>query len=330
MKTTIITQQQIEEVLIMPDVISAVEDAYRLYSLKKVQLAPVISIDVEKHHGELDIKSGYEEDGDIIGVKLASGYWDNPEKFNLPSGLATILLIDGRNGVPLAVMDGGLITDMRTGAAGAVSAKYLARPDSKKVAIIGTGMQAKMQLSALSHVFQFDQVFVWGRNKTKAEKYANEMNEKLSLSISVCDSVEQAVSDADIVVTTTPSKAKLIESQWIKPGTHVICIGTDMQGKQEVDEKLFTRSKIIVDSLAQCTERGELQHSLKKQLITSDDVHAEIGDVLLSNKTGRESEEEITIFDSTGLSIQDITTAKMVLKRIEETKGDSLLHVSLI
>jgi alanine dehydrogenase len=318
MNTTIITEQQIKEVLVMQDVIAAVEDAYRLYSLKKVQLAPVISIDVEKHHGELDIKSGYEEDGDIIGVKLASGYWDNPEKFNLPSGLATILLLDARNGVLLAVMDGGLITDMRTGAAGAVSAKYLARPNSKKVAIIGTGMQAKMQLSALSHVFAFEQVFVWGRNKTKAENYANEMNQNLSLPISVSDSVEQAVSNADIVVTTTPSKEKLIESQWIKPGTHVICIGTDMQGKQEIDELIFTRSKIIVDSLTQCMERGELQHSLKKQMITLEDVHAEIGDIILGNKVGRESEEEITIFDSTGLSIQDITTSKIVLKRIDE------------
>lgn len=319
MKTFIITREEIEAHLSMHSVIEAVEEAYKLFALKKVTLAPVLSIEVEKHNGEVDIKSGYETEEDVIGVKLASGHWDNPDKYGLPSGLATIMLMNGKNGVPLAIMDGGLITDMRTGAAGAVSAKYLARKDAKKVAILGTGMQARMQLNALANLFTLDEVFIWGRNSEKVKKYSNEMKKLIPhITFTTCDTASNCVEHADIIVTTTPSKQPLFTKQAVKPGTHIICIGTDMAGKQEIDVELFRNSKVIVDSLDQCRERGEVQHAIQQRIITEAAVHGEIGEVIIGQKQGRTNQDEITIFDSTGLAIQDITTAKYVLNIIQQ------------
>ncbi|MBA4495787.1 ornithine cyclodeaminase family protein [Paenactinomyces guangxiensis] len=306
--------------LSMESVISAVEEAYSLFSMNKVKLAPVVSIEVENHHGEMDIKSGYDQSSEIIGVKLAVGYWNNPEKYGLPSGLATIVLLDGRNGIPLAIMDGGLITDLRTGAAGAVSAKYLARTNSKKVAVLGTGTQARMQILALSCIFDIGEIRIWGRNKEKVQDYIVEMKEKVKTKLIPSDTPKECVQGADIIITTTPSKSPLIEKSWIDKGSHLICIGTDMPGKQEIDPEIFSGATIVVDSLSQCRERGEIQHALQTGLITEQDIYAEMGDIILGKKPWRNSSEEITIFDSTGLSIQDVSVAKMVLKMAKDRK----------
>lgn len=320
MKTTIITRTEIEKYLTMEMAISAVEESYKLYSQDRVYLPPVLSIDVEKYNGEVDIKSGYEQENEIIGVKVASGYYNNIEKYNLPSGLATILLIDAKNGVPLGVMDGGLITDMRTGAAGAVSSKYLARPDSKKIAILGTGMQARMQLLAVSHVFDLDEVFIWGRNKEKVKTYVTDMKKETDLTFTPCTTPIDCVKNADIIITATANDKPLFNKEDVKSGTHIACIGTDMQGKQEVDAHLFKNNKVVVDSYAQCQEFGEIQHAVKQEVISKTDIYGEIGEIILGKKKGRETEEEITIFDSTGLSIQDITTAKEVLNKAQSDK----------
>lgn len=328
MKTFVISRQDIEAFLTMDMVITAVEDAYALNSQNKVYLPPVLSVDVSKHNGEVDLKSGYEQEDDVIGVKLASGHYSNPENYGLPTGMATILLMNAKNGVPLAVMDGGLITDMRTGAAGGVSAKYLARADSKKVAILGTGMQARMQLLAVSHVFDLDEVFVWGRDDEKVKTYVSEMEQNTQLVMTPCSTASECVKDADIIITTTPSKQPLFSKEDVKPGTHIACIGADMEGKQEIDEHLFEGSKVVVDSLNQCKQLGEVQHALKQGIIREDDIHSEIGDIILGQTKGRESNEEITIFDSTGLSIQDITTAKKVLSYVKSSQ--KALEVDLI
>lgn len=328
MKTFVITRHDIESFLTMDMVIEAVEEAYVLNARNKVHLPPVLSIDVSQHNGEVDIKSGYERVDDIIGVKLASGHYSNPENYGLPTGMATILLVNAKNGMPLAVMDGGLITDMRTGAAGAVSAKYLARPDAKKVAVLGTGMQARMQILAMSRVFSLDEVFVWGRNADKVKTYITDMEKKTDLTFTMCSTPSESVKNADIIVTTTTSEVPLFNKEDVKPGTHIACIGADTEGKQEIDEHLFKGNKVVVDSLEQCRTLGEVQHALKQGLISDEDVHGEIGDIILGKEKGRETEEEVTIFDSTGLSIQDITTAKKVSSHVQAS--ESSLKIDLI
>src|SRR5699024_8112054 len=218
--------------------------------------------------------------------------------------------------------------DMRTGAAGAVSAKYLARPDAKKVAILGTGMQARMQLLAMSRVFSLEKVFVWGRDAEKVKTYITDMEKKTDLTFTACSTPAEVVKIADIIVTTTTSETPLFNKDDVKSGTHIACIGADMEGKQEIDEHLFKGSKVVVDSLEQCRTLGEVQHALKQGLILDADVYGEIGDIILGEKKGRETEEEVTIFDSTGLSIQDMTTAKKVLTHVRASEHS--LKVDLI
>lgn len=329
MKTYIFTAKDIEKLLTMELVIEAVENGYKLYSEKKALVPPIVSMEVEKHHGEVDIKSSVDLEEDITCVKIASGYWSNLKNYGLPTGLGTILLFDARNGALLAVMEGGLITDMRTGAAGAVSAKYLARKDSKTAAIIGTGVIARMQLRALLTVFDLEEVFVWGRNKENLDKYVNDMkSEYPSLSIQKCDTAGECVSQADIVITTTASKGPLFKKEDLKPGTHIACIGADMEGKQEIDENIFSDAKIVVDSIDQCRSKGEIETALIKDIIQESDIYAEIGDIILENKAGRTNDEEITVFDSTGMSVQDIATAKNVYRKLIEE--EDILKVELM
>ncbi|AQQ54810.1 ornithine cyclodeaminase family protein [Planococcus lenghuensis] len=326
-ETLLFTREQIAEVLKMDDVIASVEEAYRLFSQQKVMLPPVLSFEVEKHHGEVDIKTGYDTADDIICVKIASGYANNQRDYGIPNGLATILIMDAKNSTPIAIMDGSLITDMRTGAAGAVSAKYLANPSAKKVAIVGTGVIARWELEALSRVFELEEAFVWGRSSEKVTAYIQEMQTRVGITYTACSDLENCVSQADIVITATSSKEALIQSDWIRPGTHIACIGADMPGKQELDEALFRRAKAFTDSSAQCIERGEVQHAVREGILAESDL-TEIGQVILGNKPGRMSESDITVFDSTGLSVQDITTAKKVVAVLKERGGN--LTVNLI
>ncbi|AOV08002.1 ornithine cyclodeaminase family protein [Sporosarcina ureilytica] len=326
MDTIILMKNQIEKVLEWEDVIGSVEEAYKQFSDEKVILPPVISFEVEKYSGEIDIKSGYDLIDDVVGVKIASGYANNTENYGIPNGLATIILIDVRNGVPFAIMEGGLITDMRTGAAGAVSVKYLANPFSDKVAIIGTGIIARMQLEALSKVIQLKEVFVWGRNDENTKRYIKDMQKKIPLNYTAFTDLEQCVKKADIIITTTSSKEALIQSDWVKPGTHIACIGADMPGKKELDPTLFERATIVVDSIEQCIERGEVQHAINNGIVSEKNLN-EIGEVILGNKQGRKSESDVTIFDSTGLSIQDITTAKKVVAVLKDNKDKVLANL---
>lgn len=324
--TLLFTKEQIADVLEMDDVIASVEEAYRLFSEQKVILPPVLSFEVEKYHGEVDIKSGHDTVDDIVGVKIASGYANNQRDYGIPNGLATILLMNVKNGTPVAIMEGGLITDMRTGAAGAVSAKYLANPSAKKVAIVGTGVIARWELEALFRVFELEEAFIWGRSSEKVAGYIEEMQNRVEITYTACSDLKECVSQADIIITATSSKEALIQSDWVRPGTHIACIGADMPGKQELDEELFRKAKAFTDSNAQCTERGEVQHALQKGILVESDL-TEIGQVLLGNKPGRESESDITVFDSTGLSVQDITTAKKVVAVLKERDGNVSINL---
>lgn len=296
----------------MSDAIKAVETAYKAFAEGRVQMPPVQHLHIEKYRGEVDIKPGFVEDFSLIGTKIASGYYDNP-KLGLPSGVAVIVLMDLETSLPLAVLDGTYITAVRTGAAGAVAASVLARKESKRVGMIGSGTQGRMQVLGLNELFSLEQVKVWDIDENGREKYAVEMRERLGIDVQAVDTVKSAVNDADIVVTATPSRKTLVMSEWIQEGVHINAIGADGPGKQEWDPKIMKRvTKIIVDSLSQCRVIGEIQHALSQGLIQENDVHAEIGEVLLGKKTGRETDEEITLFDSTGLSAQDIAASHIV------------------
>lgn len=316
--TIILTQSEVQSCLSMKEAIKAVKVAYSAFAQGRVQMPSVQHLDVHQYNGEVDIKSGFVEDFGLMGTKIASGFYENHKK-GLPPGIAVIVLLDLETSMPLAIMDGSHITAYRTGAAGAVAAEVLARKDSKRVGIVGTGTQGRMQLLALKELFDIQDVKVWNIERNSAEKYRDEMTKNLSVDIQVVETPNDVVHDADILVTVTPSRKALVSVDVIPDGLHINAIGADGPGKQELDPLIMTRaSRIVVDSLAQCREIGEIQHALRKGLISESRIHGEIGEVINGTKAGRESDDEITIFDSTGLSAQDIAAAKIVYETAKE------------
>jgi alanine dehydrogenase len=316
----ILTRKEVQSCLSMKRTIEAVKEAYIAFANDRVQMPPVMHLDVHKYNGEVDIKSGFVEDFNLIGTKIASGYYDN-HKLGLPPGMAVIVLLDLKTSMPLAIMDGSYITAYRTGAAGAVAASVLARKDSTKVGIIGAGTQGRMQVLALKELFELEEIRVWDIEESMATKYSTEMSELLGIDVKNFTNREEVVRGSDIVVTVTPSRKALVEKDWIERGMHINAIGADGPGKQEMDPAIVKLAdKVVVDSLAQCRRIGEIQHALSLGLIKEQDVHGEIGEILIGRKVGRESNDEITFFDSTGLAAQDIAAAHVVLEAAKEKK----------
>jgi alanine dehydrogenase len=257
------------------------------------------------------------------GVKWVSVYPNNWRQ-NLPSIMATIILCDPNTGCPLAIMDGTHITNIRTGAAGGVAVKYLARGDSSVIGFIGAGIQARTQLLAISEVLpKIREVKVFDQNWNASLKYVDEMGAKLGINIRPAETIQEAA-EADIVVTTTPSRKPVVKKQHIKPGTHINAIGADAKGKQELEADLLKNAKIIVDDIEQASHSGEINVPLSEGVIKIEDIYGTLGEVVANTKKGRENNEEITIFDSTGLAIEDITCAKLVYNKAREKELPTL------
>ena len=325
MDTLILNMKEVESLLSIEDTVEAVKAGYMAFNRGQVDMPPIVSIMVDKYNGEMDFKMGYSMPGNVIGIKMAGGYWDNPKNYGLPSGLAMICLFDAANGAPICILDGTLITGYRTAAAGAIGAMCLARKDSENVSVFGTGAQARLQVLALSRYFNIRTVRVYGIEGV--EKYISDMEKQLPNVKFIAATTKEAAENADIIVTVTASHKAMVMDEWVKPGTHINAIGCDMEGKQELDPAIFKRAKIVNDSRMECKKRGDTQHPFKAGYITDDDIHAEIGQILSGDKAGRENDDEITIFDATGLSVQDINTSLVVYKRAIEKKIGKMTEV---
>lgn len=317
-KVLILTRSEVESLLSMKETIEAVEEAFREKGMDKVQMPPKSYVFFKEFNGDFRVMPAYLESIGAAGVKIVNAHPDNPKKYRLPTVMAIIVLIDPKTGVPLAVMDGTTITNMRTGAAGAVAVKYLARKDSRNVAMVGAGVQARTQLLAISEIIKIEEVRVNDVIRKKAEEYCEEMREKLDADFLVFDDTERAVRDADIVITTTPSRKPIVMSEWIAEGVHINAIGADAPGKQELDPAILTRAKVVVDDIEQASHSGEINVPISKGLFKRSQIYAELGEIVTGKKPGRESNEEITIFDSTGLAVQDIATDWLVYRKALE------------
>jgi ornithine cyclodeaminase/alanine dehydrogenase len=315
MKTLLLSKDDVRQLISMAEVIDAVEDAYKAFNSDQVIQPGYIGIDLPDPRGEIDFKAGYCKAGELISMKASSGgFVDNPTAYGVPSGMASIILFDGRSGALICVMDGSLILGLRTGASGAVSVKALARKNASTVASIGTGNQARMQIRAVSEIIKIEEIHAWDSNPEAVLQYQADIQAEFGIPVTVSRSKKDAVTRADILITTTRGKGSLVEADWVKPGTHIVAIGTDQRGKQELDPEIFRNAKVVVDSMMQCTEKGETWHPIDREIIAKEDIHGEIGEILLGQKPGRESDDEITIFDSTGMAIQDNTTAGRIYR----------------
>lgn len=315
MKTLLLNKEEVGRLICMKEVIATVEEAYKAFNSGQVNQPPYTCIHFPPPRGEIDFKLGYCESNEMISMKASSGgFPNNLAEHGVPSGMGTILLFDARTCALVCVMDGSLITGLRTGAAGAVSVKVLARENARKITSIGTGNQARMQIRAIHEVMKIEEIHAWDHHPENLARYKVDIEREFGIPVVMARSMQEAVEQADILITTTRGKGSLVEAAWIQSGTHIVAMGTDTYGKQELEPEIFRNAKIVNDSMAQCIEKGETWHPLNQNIITQANIHAEIGEILLGKKPGRETDDEITIFDSTGMAIQDNTTAAKIYR----------------
>jgi len=319
--TLFLTQKDVESILDMKGTIEAVENGFREMGLGQIEMPPRVYLHFEKYNGVLIAMPAYIKGLDAAGVKIVTVHPDNPTKHSLPSVIATIILNDTAKGTPLAIMDGTYITALRTGAAGACGAKYLSRRDSKVAGIIGLGVQGRSQLMGLCEVHDIEKAKVFDTVPAAMKKYAEEMSKKLGIDIEPADSCEAAVKDVDIVVTCTPSQKPILKGEWIEKGMHISAIGTDTAAKRELDSSVLKKvDKLVVDFMPQALIVGDFAVPISEGTIRKEDIYAELGEVVVGKKKGREQDDEITLFKATGLAIQDVGTASRVYN-LAKTKG---------
>lgn len=321
----IFQEQEIRQVVSMDqDLIQVIEDAFTSLVTKRVVMPPIMRIDIPESNGEVDIKSAYIPGIDQFAIKVSSGFFDNSQK-GLPSLSGMMLLVSTETGIPRAVLlDNGYLTDLRTAAAGAVAAKYLARENLNTVGVIGAGTQARYQMTALKKVRNFHRIKVYGPTKSRVERYAREMEEKLEVSVSIASCPEEVVKESDLVVTTTPSRTPVIQADWLHPGLHVTAMGSDAGHKQELEAQVLKRADLLVcDVKSQCFRLGELHHGLKQDVLSKESDLAELGEITSGKKKGRTGDQEITVCDLTGTGVQDTAIALYACQKLLE-KGYGL------
>lgn len=316
-----LTQEDVKQVLDMKTTIEVVEYGFKEMGLKRVEMPTRMYLHFEKYNGVLITMPAYIEALDAAGVKVVTVHPNNPAKHKLPSVIARIILNDPAQGTPVAIMDGTYITMLRTGAAGAVGIKYLSRKDLENAAIIGLGVQGRSQLLGLLQVRDIEKVKVFDVIPEARKEYVKTMCKETDVDIEVAGSVKEAVKDADIVITCTPSKEAFLKGEMIQKGMHISAIGADTKDKRELDATVLTKTdKIVVDFIDQAAIVGDFAAPIREGAFKREDIYAELGEIVTGQKKGRTSNDEITLFKATGLAIEDIATAHKVYQ-LAKKKG---------
>jgi alanine dehydrogenase len=311
--TLLVNKEEVASLIDLDAVRAAVEEGYRSFNSGLVVQPDIMDLSLPGTHAGVDFKGGLDMGGGYITLKASSGGYDHNPKLGLPTGMNTVLLFEAKTCALKCIMDGTFITGCRTGAAGAISVKYLARADAEKLCVIGAGSQARRQLSAMMRVRKLTEVRVWDALPEFLEKYVKEMSSETGLKIRQCATAEEAVRGADIVVTTTRARSgPIVKKEWLQPGTHIAAIGADALDKQELEAEVYAGAKVVCDSINLCVTRGETRNAVKAGIIRPEAIHAEIGEIILGQKPGRENADEVTIFDTVGMAIQDIVTTAML------------------
>ena len=323
--TLLLTGKDVADLLSLSDCIQAVEGAFRLHGEGRAP-APVV-MGVHSPGGGFHIKAGTMALGrNYFAAKANANFPGNPAR-GLPTIQGLILLFDAGNGQVLAVMDSIQITILRTGAATAVAAKHLARSNSRVATICGCGLQGRVQLRAIRHACPIEEAFSWDVNHEAAERFAKEMARERGLTVTAVSDLALALQKSDVCVTCTPAKKFFIRKEDVPAGMFIAAVGADNEYKQELDPKLLTaKNKIVVDVLQQCATIGDLHHAIAAGMLTASAVHAELGETVCGKKPGRTTAEEITIFDSTGMALQDVASAAMVYERAVAAGRGTTMH----
>lgn len=312
--TLLLSRKDVEAVLTMDDCIVAVEGAFAELARGNVNMPQRAAIRVEAHHGLfLGMPAFIGGDINALGLKVVTVYPDNPSKYKIPTIFGTMMLCDVATGRAVAIMDAGYLTAVRTGAASGVASKYLAREDSKICALFGAGGQARKQLEAVQVVRKLEKVYVIDKVTETRDRFVREMGDLLGIEVTATDDAENAVREADMIITASSSPTPVFNGDWLKPGTHINNIGSHSPGARELDTTTVKRSKFVADlKEANLAEAGDILIPIEEGAVTADHIYANLGDLVTGAKPGRENDEEITVFKSCGLAIQDVSTAMAV------------------
>jgi alanine dehydrogenase len=293
-----------EKGLNLKDVNRAVEQAFADHGKGLVQMPQKIYVTFPQ--GDFRTMPAYLPSLGIAGVKIVNVHPDNPAR-GLPTVMALTVLLDISTGKPEAIINATQLTDLRTGAAGAVACKYLSQKKEVVLGLVGTGRQAQAQAAAIGQEIMINEILVWSRNPVHAERFSTGIK-----GIECHSTTIERVCDCDVLVTTTPSKTPVVMSDWVHEGTHINAIGADAPGKEELEPALLARSSVFVDDPAQAVHSGEINVPIQKGLFSKEMIAGTLGEIVIGKK-GRKREDEITIFDSTGLAIQDLAIAKIAM-----------------
>lgn len=316
-KITILTEADLRDLVKLDaDAVACVEEAFHSLATRLVVMPPILHLEIADANGEVDVKTAYVPGLDSFAMKMSPGFFDNP-KLGLPSLNGLMVVFSAKTGlVEALLLDNGYLTEVRTAAAGAVAAKWLAREDARRVGIVGAGGQARLQLQALTLVRPIEAASLWARDPSKAKACAAELSEDLSIPVSVSADIEDLAAGSDILVTTTPATAPLLEAAHLRPGLHVTAMGSDADYKNEIAPAALAAADLYVcDRQSQCELLGELHHALEAGAVEPGRRYAELGQVIAGQAAGRPTQEAVTLCDLTGTGVQDTAIATLARSR---------------
>jgi ornithine cyclodeaminase/alanine dehydrogenase-like protein (mu-crystallin family) len=313
----LMNESDVRAVLPMDDLIAAMEMALNQFSAGAAR-QPLRTIVEAGHHGLYGVMPAYLDDPPALGTKLVSVYHGNPAR-GLTSHLATIVLHDPETGELLAVMDGRYITEARTAAVSAASARHLARRETRVLAILGTGVQARSHADALTRVRRFDEIRIWGRTPARAAALAAELAPRLRVRVDAVPTAKDAVDGADVIALTTASREPVLERAWVRDGAHICAVGACRPGEREIDTATVKAARVFVDSrVGALAEAGDLVIPIREGAFDASHIAAELGDVFGGRAEGRRSDADITLFKSLGMAVEDVAAARLAFERASE------------
>jgi ornithine cyclodeaminase/alanine dehydrogenase-like protein (mu-crystallin family) len=294
--------------------VAVIREAFRADGEGRTRVPPVINLDIPAARGEFHIKTAHIEGMPYVAVKIASGFYDNPAR-GLPSGSGLMAVFDAATGLPAALLlDNGFLTDIRTGAAGAIAADELARSRIDTVGVIGSGLQARHQVQCLRIVRDFHHIVAWSPTRAGLDAYCVQMRGE-GYDVRAAKNIEDVCAAADVLITATPARDPLVRPEWLHEGMHINAVGSDSPGKQELAAECLRRADlVVVDRVAQCAAFGELRHAIDAALLTTAGVHAELGAIVAGRKPRRTNDRQITIADLTGVGFQDTAIANAAIQ----------------
>ena len=314
----VLSEKQVQGLIDLDELIAALEQAHIQYSTGKAVMPVRLVVPLPQIRGRITSMPGYLNEDKALGMKVVTYFQNNPQQ-NLPAILATIMLFSAETGKMIAAMDGGHITAIRTACASALATQALANPGKAKLGILGAGVQARAHIQALARVRELKQIKIFSPSGASAAGIKRDMEKSLAVTTEVAESAEAVVCNSDLLVTVTTAKEPIVKLEWLKPGVHINAVGSHRPDLREIDGRTLARAKVVVDSreaiMAEC---GDILLALKEKSVGDNVIHGEIGEVLAGAKAGRSSADEITLYKSVGIAIQDVATAQLVYRKALE------------